>query len=389
MTSAASPRSGLTPTWRSSAVLAFGFVAGSRVIFWLAAWLLQTIDKVVPVPGFEKGWPWLFGVYARFDHGHFQRIALGGYFQLDRGNIAYDEAFFPGYPFLARAIAALSGGGEPATTTAMSLLTWAGLLVGATLLIHLARRNELFGADWRLVAVVVFFSPWAVFFMAPYSEGPFLACAVGTWLLAHRQRWGWAVVVACGATVLRINGLFLLPMLAVMMLAGRWRNPRAWARLAWLGLPALPPALYFTYLWSVTGDWFTWFETQKHWGREATAPWDALVFSIELIGADPRFAFQRLMEVVAFGVYLLVLIQLVRWRRWEWVLLTALTLFSLTTSQYFQSIPRSMLSCFPALVVIAAWLTKVPWWVSWAVLGTSSVLLGLNVITILSNQWTG
>ena len=225
--------------------------------------------------------------------------------------------------------------------------------------------------------------------MAPYSEGPFLACAVGTWVLARRQRWGWAAVVACGATVLRINGLFLLPMLAVMMLAGRWRDPRAWARLAWLGLPALPPVLYFTYLWSVTGDWFTWFETQKHWGRQATAPWDALVFSIELIGADPRFAFQRLMEVVAVGVYVLVLIQLVRWRRWEWVLFTALTLFSLTTSQYFQSIPRSMLSCFPALVVIAAWLTKAPWWARWAILGISSVVLGLNVITILSNQWTG
>ncbi|MDO4783583.1 MAG: hypothetical protein Q3997_00615 [Propionibacteriaceae bacterium] len=389
MTAEALPRTAPAPSWRSSLGLSLALVGASRLVFWLAAGVLQRAGGVLPASGFESGWPWLFGVYARFDHGHFQRIALGGYFQLDQGNIAYDEAFFPGYPFLARGIAALFGGGEPTTTTAMSLLTWAGLWLGAALLIHLARRGELFGADWRLVAFVVFFGPWSVFFMAPYSEGLFLACAVGAWTLARRERWGWAVALACGATALRINGLFLLPMLALMMLSGRWREPRAWARVSLLVLPSLPPALYFTYLWSVTGNWFTWFETQKHWGRTATAPWDSLVVSIRLIGEAPQFAFQRTMEVLAALVYLLVVIQLARWRRWELVLFTALTLFSLTTSQFFQSIPRSMLSCFPALVVIAWWLTRFPWWLRWLCIGLGSMILALNVTTILAGRWTG
>lgn len=379
------------PTWWSSASRGFGFLVASRALFWLAAHVLQSMEKMVPAQGFERGLAWFFGVYARFDHGHFQRIALGGYFQLDRGNIAYDEAFFPGYPFSARALASLFGGGEPATTIAMSLITWIGVWAGASLLIHAARQGNLYGADWRIVALIVFFSPWSVFFMAPYSEGPFLAFAVAAWLLARQERWGWAAVAACGATVFRINGLFLLPMLAFMILGGRWRDLRAWARVAWLGLPTLPPVIYFTYLWSVTGDWFTWFETQKHWGRTTTAPWDSLRFSIELINAHPQFplVFQRSAEVVVAMLYVVIIVQLVRWRRWDMVILTGLTLLSLTTSSYFISIPRSVLSCFPALIVLAVWTTKAPWWARWLSLGLCGLLLAINITTILNSQWTG
>lgn len=276
-------------------------------------------------------------------------------------------------------------------TVAMSLISWMGLFVAGTLLIQLARERRLFGVDFRLMAFVLFFGPYAVFYMAPYSEGAFVACAIGAWELGRRQRWGWAAVVASIATVLRINGLFLLPMLALMMVWGQWRRPVAWARLGWLGLPVVPPLVYFAYLRSVTGSWLTWFETQRHWGRDSTWPWESLRFSIELMTAHPEFAvmFQRTMEIVAVALFIVVAVQLARWQRWELVAFVAITLVSLTTSRYFQSIPRAMLSCFPVLIVLAFWLTKAPWWARWIGAGVCIAILGINTTTILANQWTG
>lgn len=381
-------------SWRSSALISLAFLAASRLVFWTAALFLQATGAMRVNPGYERFPDWLTGAYARFDHGHFLRIAMGGYFQLDRGKVAFDEAFFPGYPFAARGLAWLFTGGaatEQAVTAAMSVISWGGAFVAGTLLVHLARERRLFGADGRLMATVFYFGPYALFYMAAYSEGPFVACAIGTWELARRKRWGWAAVVASLATVLRINGLFLLPMLALMMLWGQWRRPVAWARLSWLVLPMLPPALYFTYLWSVTGNWLTWFKTQEHWGRKTTAPWESLRFSIELISADQGFAitFQRILEITAVVLFIAVLVQLGHWRCWELFVFTLITLASLTTSTWFQSIPRAMLSCFPVLVVLAVWLTKSPRWLRWCGLAVCWAILAVNVYTILGNQWTG
>ncbi len=380
-----------TVNWFTSAVISTIAWLLSRLIFLISAYVLQLYDRMVILNGFEKFPEWIFGAYARFDHGHFQRIALGGYFQLDRGNIAYDEAFFPGFPYATRGLAWLMAGeiAEPYITIAMTLISWIGTLIAGTLLIHLARTDRLYGVSWFVMAIVFYFGPYSLFYMASYAEGPFVAFAIGSWELARQKRWGWAALLAAFASALRANGLFLIPMLAVMILAGRWKSFSGWRDLSWLVLPALPPTLYFTYLWSVTGNFFTWFKTQEHWGRVTTLPWHCLRTSFNEALIPSSYQFQYIMELVAWALFVLVIVELFFWRQWEWFWFTLITLSSLTTSLYLLSVPRSMLSCFPVLVVMAYWLTKAPWWLRWIGYAVMWSILALNVSTILVNAWTG
>ncbi len=66
----------------------------------------------------------------------------------------------------------------------------------------------------------------AVFLAAPYAEALFAALAFWAWLLARRGAWVWAGLLAAGATLVRVNGLFLAIGLVVLFLTSR---PRPWA----------------------------------------------------------------------------------------------------------------------------------------------------------------
>ena len=69
-------------------------------------------------------------------------------------------------------------------------------------------------------------SPAAIFLMVGYAEALFLAFAVPAWLAASRGRWWRAALLAGLAGLVRPDGLFLIPALVVMALAGQRARSR-------------------------------------------------------------------------------------------------------------------------------------------------------------------
>ena len=219
--------------------------------------------------------PGFFGVLAHWDSGYFLDIAQHGYFQ--PGAFPGLPALFPGYPMLARLLAAPFGGGVPATVAAMAVVSAVASMIAGVLIWRLAEVTGRPGAaPWA--AALLLAGPYAVFLSANYAEALFCALAISAWYLALRDRWWWVAVLAGLAAVTRVNGLFLIAALVVTYVlasrrAGlsllRWQS--LWPLVSVSGI-----AGYFVWLAVRTGDVFAWMTAQRiGWGREFHWPWSA------------------------------------------------------------------------------------------------------------------
>lgn len=383
------------PRWRTAVRVGVGLSAATRVGFLLLAWLITSIRAPVgkqPVSGI--GWP--FSVYARFDAGHFIRIAHYGYFS--RGPSDPNTAFFPGYPLAGRYLSEVFGLGHATLLDrliAFAVLAWLAATVAAVLLWrYVAEVATTRAATVSVVALVC--GPYSLFLMASYSEGPFLALALGAWLCARRQRWWWAGALAAAAMLVRISGLFLLGGLVVMFVldARRARRPLRRPDALALTFPLAAVVGYFAWLHARTGHWDAWFRAERlGWERRTVWPWRALRASIANVrrsGPNPALHFQSAMELAFAALCVVVLVALARRRRWPEFTYVGLGVAALLTSSFYQSVPRSMLVAFPAFLVVGEWATTTRRrrLVVLAVVSSSAVLL-VNVACFVRGYFAG
>ena len=381
--------------WRPALRIGLGLWMATRIGFLLLAWLITGVrGPVGPQPASGIGWP--FSVYCRFDAGHFVRIAHYGFFS--RGPSDTNVAFFPGYPMAGRLLSEAFGFGEVTRLDrliAFALLAWVGAAVAAVLLWrYVADMASPRAATVSVIALLC--GPYSLFFMASYSEGPFLALALAAWLCAYRQRWWWAGVLAAAATLVRINGLFLLGGLVVLFVldARRERRPVLRAETFALTLPVLSVVGYFAWLHARTGHWDAWMRAQRiGWQRGTVWPWQALRESIAHVrqpAPNPAVHFQSAMELVFAAVYIAVLVALARRRRWPELTYVGLGVAALFTSSFYQSVPRSILIAFPVFLVVGEWVTATRrrWLVAVAA-ALSAVVLAVNVACFVRGYFAG
>ena len=94
--------------------------------------------------------------------------------------------------------------------------------------------------------------------------------------------------------------------------------------------------------------------------------------------------------MVFAGLLVLGVVVFFRRRRWPESVYVGLTAGSLLTSSYYVSIPRSLLVCFPLLVLAAEWTSRSPRrWLVAACVAVGGALLVVNTTTFLLNQWSG
>ncbi len=396
--------------WRVDVRIAGIWWVISRAVYVLAALILGWTGHVTRP---DTGLPWPLDAYQRWDGIHMIRIATEGYFNsaTELGRPVYDEAFFPGFPMLVRLITAPVFGMHPPVAVAVvtaTVVAWLAALGAGIILVRITReflaphvsRIASSGADKvsgtgvgaHAAAGVFLLGPYSVFLMAPYTEGLFTLCAAACWYLAMHRRWNWALVAAAGASILRINGLFLLPMLLVMILAQGWPRPnRSWWRVFSLAIPLIPPLIYLAYLGVHTGDPLHWFHVQdKGWGRESTWIWSTVIKSAKHIAQDPWYiGYQQIMEFVFVGIFLAALWWCWKQRRFDWFVFAAITLVSLSRGSVFLSIPRNGLDCFPVMLAMAAAVTAARGKWRWLLIGLMVAVAAANTFTILADQWTG
>ncbi|MFD9260701.1 hypothetical protein ACFVZQ_19785, partial [Streptomyces sp. NPDC059538] len=205
------------------------------------------------------------------------------------------------------------------------------------------------------------------------------------------RNWPAAAVLACLACSVRITGLFLAAALVLhFVLTARTR--RAWRAAPWLFLPALAPLLYSWFLHTRTGDWMAWKHAQERgWYRDFHAPWEAWANTWEAGFHHTQatgYAFMWQAELLAMVVGVVLLVLLVRGRRWPEALYIALTLWALGTSYWYTSVPRSTLLWWPLWIALASWSLRRPR-IQTAYLYVVGPLSAVVAITFLTGRWAG
>lgn len=286
------------------------------------------------------------GAFQEFDW--YASIAQSGY--PGDGVFAANVAYFPGTAIL------MWLGGFIGASPALAGFSFA-FVGGVFAAIGMAALAGRFDASTRWAVLVLALAPVSVFLSAPWSEGPFIALSIWAWVAAVRKHWVWAGIFAAGATLVRVNGLFLMVALLVLFLTtdrDNWR--KAWALL----LPAAVVAGHFTYLREVTGSWTAWRDAMSdNFARSFVDPVTAFVNSYNLVFdyLPGQISSRFVIEIATALTLITFTIILALWRYWGEATYVGLTTFSLITADFYQALPRSLLVLFPIWLVISRWVT--------------------------------
>ena len=319
-------------------------------------------------------------VWARWDSVFFVRIAEHGY---DHAS----AAFYPLYPTLIWALGHAFFGHYVLAGVVVSL----GSSAAAFVLLHRVAEQRLGTDGARRAVLYLAVAPMTLFLQAVYSEALFMLLVLGAFVLAERGRFAAAGIATGLAILARINGVALLPALAV--LAWRARNRRR----AYGGLLTAVPvaALYPLLLWHEVGDPWAFVHAQERWHRHVSVAgpfggvWEAFTHWVPA-GALERHAIAVNVEDLAFLV-LFVGLAVVAWRRFgaPYGIFAAVSLaipLSYPSSRWpLLSLPRFGLVVFPFFLALAA-LGGRPR-VHTAIVACSALLLGVAVVQWALWQW--
>ena len=181
------------------------------------------------------------------------------------------QAFFPGYPSTLRVLSELYTGAtdEQGLHLAAFTVTTISSFI-ATVLVYRLAAERLDRRAGALAALLLMAWPSATFLTIYYSEALYLALATAAWYCATRG-WWWAAGLLCaGASFTRINGVFLVAALLVMLLVAVHRGQErfGWSKLLAVATGFVGAAVYQLHLWRLTGDLFAWSHAQtKGWGQ--------------------------------------------------------------------------------------------------------------------------
>ncbi|TAN32085.1 hypothetical protein EPN29_10195 [bacterium] len=320
----------------------------------------------------------LLELWDQWDTHWYQLISRQAYFSPKA------TVFFPLYPALLGALAgALGHAGGPVWPApdpvrlgaAMLVANLGGLAaIAGVVALGAAEEDEALG---RRAARLFLAYPFAFYLAAAYTEGPFIAFAVWSLLLARRGRWAPAAGLAFLAALTRVTAVILvLPLIWDLgRQRGWWQRQTALARLGeisrLLAMAAAVPAaigLYMAYLATRFHDPLLFVREQSiGWHRQA-----ALIFSVPFQAAArivrlPLASEGRWVQTAELLAVLLVAVLLVSAARRQplaFTLYTAGLLYLalaapiVSGSYYLQSAGRFMCAAVPAFLALGRLLQR-------------------------------
>jgi hypothetical protein len=366
----------------SSLRLAAAAFFATRAFVWIVAMLAvhfagtsgraSDFDPVGLTRGFGSFADVLVAPAARWDTTWYLQIAHDGYPDTTHA------AFFPLYPFLARAAGAVFG-----SALLGGVLVSFAAGVAALALLHRLAVLEIGAEAARAAVWLLACFPAAFFLSAVYAESLFLALSIGSVYAARTDRWWWAGALGGLAAATRSAGVVLLVALAIMWWTQSARRPRDLLPLA---LVPLGLAVYCAGLALAGLDGMAPFDAQEQWFRHFAGPfvgaWDGAVAAwdgarqllhgsrvpvyFQQAGGDPYInaahnleLFASLLAVIpmligafrrlppAYGLYALAAI--------------ALPLSYPVEPQPLMSLPRFVLVLFPLFLWLGWWAARGRW----------------------------
>ncbi len=305
--------------------------------------------------------------YARFDSGWYAAIARDGYDAPPPPGRESEHAFFPLYPYLARALHLATGLG---VFRSLLLVSWAAFLLSLPLYLEEARRRGVPTRPWRALPFLLLY-PSAFFLQSAYGDALFLLLA----LVAFRFLRGRNVAAAAAAGFLA--GLCRAP--AAALGAGlavawwleesraeeRWR-PLTLASTALLGAAPLLGVLSYVFgIGLAKGEPGLFFRVMSAWPERVTdgASGPAAFFGrlTSRVASGEVLAHPGLLVPYALALLLLVLaaLQLRAGRPSDAAWMAALVAMPVLTGTD-AGIPRYTVTVFPVTLALAAHLDGRP-----------------------------
>lgn len=381
--------------WWHAARLAAPIWAALTTVRYLVAALTEYV--VQPDHGrIAQGLVGLAKLPSNWDASYFAAIARYGYFD-EVHPPAIWQAFFPGYPMAMRAV---SGAltfevSEGRLQVAGAFISAVCSMIAAIVIFRLAENlGDARAGTCAVLMLMLMLWPSATFLTAAYSESLYLALAVGAWWNGQRGRWWWAGLLCAGASFTRINGLFLVAGLLVMLIVriARRQEPFRVHKVLAVGLGSAGTAVYLGYLWVVTGDPRAWQNAQREgWARETIWPWDALDNTLQAIRGidDPLRQAQWIIDI-GTAVFCLVAAGYMAYRRfWPELTVTMITVGVLVSSTNYLSIMRNTLTIFPLFVLGGGILARRPEWLTATLLTLSGVWMVATTALFTISKWVG
>lgn len=216
---------------------------------------LKASDETwLPVyPGFPApGGFW--EVWSRFDSTKYLEIIDQGYFPSYLG----PAGWFPGYPCLVKPFTWL------APSLPAAVLVSNACLLAALLALYKLVSLDQSEADSKRVVILLLAFPGAFILSSVYSESLFLLLACASLYAVRTDKWRTAVLLATAATLTRMAGIVLLPVLAweLYLQRERWSKELAWLLLLPAGILG-----FFLHLHFAVGDFWAYFKIQEVFGQ--------------------------------------------------------------------------------------------------------------------------
>lgn len=292
-----------------------------------------------------------FTFWNAWDAPHYLEIARSGY--QTTGEAANWIVFFPGYPYATRFADWVVPGNLLA---AAFVVSGVASVAAALLLAYLARTD---GADDAQAGRAVWFLlifPTAYFLHIPYTEGFFLMLVLGSFLAARTGHWATAGIVGALAALSRINGILLIPALAVEAYLQYRRTGRFERGWLWIGAIGIGLLVYLGINQAYFGSPFHFQDVQRTvWFRELQSPVGTITRMLDSVGQIKPVDRQMVIwqEMLFLGIGVVAGLAAMRWSRPSygvWILLNTL-LFASTS--WLQSTPRYALTLFPIFLLLA------------------------------------
>lgn len=244
--------------------------------------------------------------FARYDSGWYFGIARYGYEFVEGGR--NNLAFMPVYPMLMRYVGLALGGGRENIYRAGIIISWISYLLAIVLLYRLARRFLPRAAAER-TAILASVFPFAFFFGVVYSEALFLLLSLAAFYGFATQRWWLGGLAGAFVTATRVNGILILPALAILVWQRSERRPGDRVR-AYAALALVPVGLgaYSLFTYSLTGSYVEWLYSITRWNYSPGGPpWSSLlrvfgslaVAPYQFLTTEPMAPFDLLNGIVA------------------------------------------------------------------------------------------
>jgi 4-amino-4-deoxy-L-arabinose transferase-like glycosyltransferase len=322
------------------------YLATRILQFWVLEWMLPPGSLMR-----DKLLAW--------DASWFVRVAQDGYptsyeYGPNGELLGSTLAFFPGYPMVIRAVAAVTGLDHG---TAAIALAWTFGGIVAVLLCALATRLWNRRVALALVALVCV-QPMSVVFTMAYSEPMFLALVLASFLAVHKDWWLLGGFFGFLAGLTRPTGAALalaLIVAAVLHVRNRSVGRRRFvalggALLACLGVPS--------YLWWVgdrVGDRSAWFKVQSAgWGTRTDYGVMVFRFVRDAFRAGDGWVQMSVALILVSAVFLALLSIYMMFRReiWPPLVVYGLVAVGLVVGQagYYHSKPRLLVPVLLTLV---------------------------------------